>query len=76
MRKTFRRFLDPVETGRLVEPFLVAQARTETGIPWVGNFLAKHRVGNPRGETELFERSETTPVRYSISRSYLARFSG
>jgi hypothetical protein len=50
MRKTFRRFVVAVETGRLVEPFLVARARIETGIPWAGNFLAKHRVGNPGGK--------------------------
>jgi hypothetical protein len=68
MRKTFRKFLEAVETGRLVEPFFVAQARTETGITWAGNFLAKHRVGNPRGETELFERIETIPVQYNINR--------
>jgi hypothetical protein len=71
MRKTFRRFVEAVATGRLVEPFLIVHARIETGIPWAGNFLAKHRVGNPSGQTELFERLETTRVRYSINRRKL-----
>jgi len=76
MRKTFRRFVEPVETGRLVEPFLIAHARIETGIPWAGNFLAKHRVGNPGGQTELFERVETKPVRYSINRPAISERGG
>lgn len=66
MRKTFSIFLQLVEKGALVEPFLVSDARTTTGLSWAGNFLAKHRVGNPRHETELFVRVETIPVRYRI----------
>lgn len=66
MRKTFRRFQEAVEAGRLIEPFTVAEARAATGIPWAGNFLAKHRAGNPRGETQLFVREETDRVRYRI----------
>ena len=71
MRTTIRKFLETVEAGTLVEPFLVAEAKVKTGLPWAGNFLAKHRVGNPSGQTELFERTGTTPVRYRINRRQL-----
>ncbi len=72
MRPTFRRFFETVETGKLVEPFDVLQAKKATGLPWVGSFLAKHRVGNRGGNTELFMRVRTAPVRYRISRLKLA----
>ena len=69
MRKTFLRLLQLVEKAALVEPFLVSEARTATGLSWAGNFLAKHRLGNPPHETELFVRVATSPVRYRINRN-------
>jgi hypothetical protein len=69
MRKTFRKFWQAVQSKRLTEPFRVGEAKMATGISWAGNFLAKHRVGNPGDETELFVRVGTVPVRYRINRA-------
>ncbi len=55
-RETIRRIRAAVRAGRLREPFTPADVNRILGIDWAGVFLPKHRVGNPRGETELFIR--------------------
>jgi hypothetical protein len=68
MKKTILKFFDGVRAGILIEPFTIKEAAQATGLPWAGNFLAKHRKGNPGRETALFERVSGSPVRYRICR--------
>lgn len=53
-KQTVRRIKEAVRTGRVAQPFRAKQINSELGITWAGNFLAKHRIGNPRSETEHF----------------------
>lgn len=61
---------DAVAGGRLKEPFSPADVRTACpgyADHTYGVFLPKHRIGNPGGNTELFEqvsagRYKTTPA--------------
>ena len=63
---TIRRIRAAVTHGRLVEPFSARDVNGVLGIHWAGNFLSKHRVGNTRGETELFVRVSRRPARYRL----------
>ena len=65
-RDTIRRIRDAVWRGRLVEPFSPRDVNRELGITWAGTFLPKHRVGNPGGYTELFERVSSRPALYRL----------
>ena len=56
-RKTIRRIREGIHGGRIPEPFKSADINKALGIHWAGVFLPKHRVGNSRGETELFEQT-------------------
>lgn len=55
-RKTIRRIRGEVQAGKIPAEFTPAQVNATLGISWAGTFLAKHRVGNPGGDTELFIR--------------------
>lgn len=63
---TIRRIRAAVTHGRLAEPFSAQDVNGVLGIYWAGTFLSKHRVGNPRGETELFVRVSRHPARYRL----------
>ena len=65
-RDTIRRIRDAVWRGRLVEPFSPRDVNRALGIAWAGTFLAKHRVGNPGGSTELFLRVSSRPALYRL----------
>ena len=66
-RKTIRRIRAAVRSGDLEEPFSPQQVNAVLGIGWAGTFLPKHRVGNPGGYTELFERFSGRPALYRLS---------
>ena len=53
-RETIREIRRAVRDGRVPPQFRAADVNTALRIHWAGNFLPKHRVGNPGGETELF----------------------
>ena len=55
-KETVRRIRDARRSEKLPQEFTPAQVNAALGISWSGNFLAKHRVGNPGNETERFER--------------------
>jgi len=57
-RQTIRKIRQAVNQGRLPGVFGPNQVNDVLGIDWAGVFLPKHRVGNPRGQTELFIRIE------------------
>ncbi len=68
-RNTIRRIREAVHDGRLLEPFTPRDVNAALGIYWAGAFLPKHRVGNPRGNTEIFVQvSASRPVRYRLLR--------
>ena len=47
-----------VSTGELQQPFRRRDVTAAVGRELPGAFLAKHRIGNPDGETELFKQVE------------------
>ena len=54
-RDTIRRIRQGVRSGAIPRQFRAADVNRVLKIHWAGNFLAKHRVGNPGGtNTELF----------------------
>ena len=55
-RDTIRRIRQAVRKGRLPRQFTGVQVNILLRIYWGSTFLAKHRVGNPSGYTELFIR--------------------
>jgi hypothetical protein len=55
-RETAQKIREAVRTGKLPQQFTPAQVNKALNIHWAGNFLPKHRIGNPRDETELFVR--------------------
>lgn len=55
-RETIRKIREAVRIGKLPQEFTPAQVNKVLNIRWAGNFLPKHRIGNPRNETELFVR--------------------
>lgn len=55
-KETARKIREAVHSGTLPPHFTGVQVNKVPGIHWAGNFLPKHRVGNPRNETELFVR--------------------
>ena len=65
-RNTIRRIRDAVRHGRLAEPFTPKQVNVALEIDWGGNFLPKHRVGNPGGYTQLFVRLSSRPALYRL----------
>ena len=54
MKDTILRIQIAVRAGKLPAKFTPKQVNSVLGIDWAGVFLAKHRVGNPGGNTELF----------------------
>ena len=64
--ETIRRIRDAVSGGTLAEPFSPQQVNDALGIHWAGNFLPKHRAGNPCGNTELFVRVNHRPALYRL----------
>ena len=54
--ETIREIRRAVGSGRLRQPFKAAAVNRALGITLAGNFMPKHRVDNPGGETELFRR--------------------
>jgi len=65
-RETIRRIREAVRTGRLAQPFSPKDVNKALGIHWGGNFLAKHREGNPGGFTVLFLQKSHRPALYSL----------
>jgi hypothetical protein len=65
-RETYRQIRDAVIAGLLGEEFTPAEVNRVLGIDWAGVFLPKHRVGNPRRETELFVRISSRPALYRL----------
>ena len=57
-RETVRKIREAVHSGKLPQPFRSAQVEKASGIPLATarTFLSKHCVGNPKHETEHFER--------------------
>lgn len=69
--RVYRCIVAAVESGKLKEPF--ARDDFRRACPGFAEgtyttFLPKHRVGNPGGDSELFE--EVSPRRYSLVRPY------
>ena len=65
--QTIWRIRDAVCREALEELFSPKQVNDVLGIHWGGNFLAKHRVGNPGGNTELFVRISFNPALYRLN---------
>ena len=55
-RGTIRRIRQAIRCGELPRRFTTAQVNLALKIDWANVFLAKHRVCNPGGHTELFAR--------------------
>lgn len=55
-RKTIGKIRGEMQAGKIPAEFTPAQVNAALGITWAGTFLAKHRVGNTGGNTELFIR--------------------
>lgn len=53
-RDMIRRIKEVVRSGKLPERFTPAQVNKTLSVNWAGTFLPKHRVGNPRNNSELF----------------------
>jgi hypothetical protein len=64
--RTIGRIRDALRWGRLSEPFKPQDVNVALGIHWGGTFLAKHRVGNPGGYTELFVQVNSRPALYRL----------
>lgn len=69
--KVYGRIVRAVQSGKLKEPF--AEDDFRKGCPGLGEgtyraFLHKHRVGNPGGNSELFQR--VSPGRFKLVRPY------
>ena len=64
--KTIKHIREAVLQGKLQEPFSPNDVNTALGIHWAGNFLPKHRVGNPGGDTELFVQINDRPALYCL----------
>ena len=64
-----RAIRNAVRGGELHEPFTPAMVNAALGITYAGPFLPKHRLGNPGGETELFERVSHRPASYRLLRA-------
>jgi len=58
-KQTVEEIKKAVRNGRLPEQFTPKQVNAALRIDWGGAFLPKHRVGNPRNETEHFVRIRT-----------------
>jgi hypothetical protein len=72
--KTIQRIRRQVRRGRLPRPFRGSDVNRVLGITFGGNFLPKHRIGNPGRETELFQRIdrgtyELSPYQQKLSES-------
>ena len=65
--KTIR---EAIQQKLLAEPFTPAEGNQAVGITYAGNFLPKHRVGNPghkgRPNSELFIQVSHAPVTYRL----------
>jgi hypothetical protein len=55
-RDTIRRIKEGVAKGVIPVVFKPADVNRALKIHWAGVFLPKHRIGNPGGQTELFEQ--------------------
>ena len=55
-KETVQRIKKAVNDRRLPKEFTPKQVNGALDIDWAGVFLPKHRVGNPRCETEHFIR--------------------
>ena len=64
--KTIKRVREAVRQGKLQEQFSAQDVNAVLGIHWAGNFLPKHRVGNPGGFTELFVRINERPALFRL----------
>ena len=67
-----QKILESVNNGNLKEPFSPQEVRKATDFPSAGNFLPKHRVGNPGGNTELFVQVSQRPALYRLNRDYFS----
>jgi len=63
---TIKRIREAVRQGKLQEQFSPKEVNAALGIYSAGNFLPKHRVGNPGGNTELFVQINDRPALYSL----------
>jgi len=69
--RVYRAIVNAVKAGKLKEPFSVEDFKR--ACPGFGEgtynaFLYKHRRGNPKGNTELFER--VAPGKFRIIRPF------
>ncbi|MHC4276844.1 MAG: hypothetical protein ACYSTI_05875 [Planctomycetota bacterium] len=67
--KVYRSIVTAVNEGRLVEPFTKDNFRASCpglGMGTYNAFLDKHAIGNPGGNSELFER--VTPGSFKLLR--------
>lgn len=55
-KQTFASIQSAVNSGRLGTPFKPSDVNRVLKITFAATFLPKHRVGNPGGNTELFDR--------------------
>ncbi|MEA2033219.1 MAG: hypothetical protein U9N41_06515 [Euryarchaeota archaeon] len=69
--KIYRCIVEEVKSGTLKEPFTKDDFRTacpKFGEGTYNAFLDKHRVGNPGGNSELFER--VSPGKFKLVRPF------
>ena len=73
--KVYKSIIDAVKSGRLREPFSKSEfeiACSGLGKGTYNAFLYKHRLGNPGGNSELFEMSSPgqfmliKPLKYGL----------
>lgn len=62
--KTIKDIREAVRRGKLQVPFSPKNVNAALGIHWAGNFLPRHRVGNPGGNSELFVQINERPALY------------
>ena len=73
--RVYREIVRAIESGRLIEPFSIADFRRDClglGEGTYNAFLYKHRKGNPGNNSELFEKVAPSkficlrPFRYGL----------
>ena len=64
--KTIKYIREAVRQGKSQVPFSAKDMNAVLGIHCAGNFLPKHRVGNPGGFAELFVGINERPALYRL----------
>ena len=64
--RTIQRIREAVAEGTLTEPFSAADIKRLLSISYANGFLSDHRVGNPKGVTELFIQVSHRPALFRL----------